>query len=53
MDAVRGHFSRDTTPNSAPYTTGRASHHRGIAQETRPSDDLVQPCSRDNWMREH
>ena len=25
-----------------------ASHHRGTLQETRTSDDLVQPCPRDN-----
>ena len=27
---------------------GLAPHHRGTAQETRPSDDLVQPCPGDN-----
>ena len=26
------------------------SHHRGTMQETRPPDDFLQPCSRDNWM---
>ena len=26
------------------YIYGIASHHRGAAQETRPPDDLVQPC---------
>ena len=46
MDAVRGPFVRNTTPNSAPYTTGVASHHWGTAQETKPSGDLVQPWPR-------
>ena len=44
-DAGGGPSARNTTPNSAPYTTtSLASHHRGMAQETRPPDDLVQPC---------
>ena len=30
------------TPHRTP--PGLASHHRGTAQETRPSGDLVQPC---------
>ena len=30
------------TPHRTP--PGVASHDRGRAQETRPSDDLVQPC---------
>ena len=32
---------RQTTHLTPP---GLASHHRGAAQETRPPDDLVQPC---------
>ena len=34
------------TPRQTSYRTppGLASHHRSAAQETRPSDDLVQPC---------
>ena len=35
-------------PTLASYTTDLASHYRGTAQEIRPSDDLVQPCPRDN-----
>ena len=30
------------TPHRTP--PGLASHHRSVAQETRPPDDLVQPC---------
>ena len=48
MDAVRGPFARNTTPNSTqtPHRTppSLASYHRGTTQETRPSDDFVQPC---------
>ena len=32
---------RQTSYRTPP---GLASHHRGAAQETRPPDDLVQPC---------
>ena len=39
------------TPHRTP--PGLASHHRDTAQETRPSDDLVQPYPWDNPVREH
>ena len=39
------HYSQLRTVHHRP---GLASHHRGTAQDTRPSDDLVQPCPRDN-----
>ena len=32
---------RQTSHRTPP---GLASHHRDTAQETKPSDDLVQPC---------
>ena len=40
----------DPSPGTLPQTScrtpaGLASHHRGAAQETRPPDDPVQPCS--------
>ena len=43
------------TPRQTSYRTppGLASHHRGAAREARPPDDLVQPCPRDNPVREH
>ena len=31
---------------------GLTSHHQGAARETRPPDDLVQPCPLDNPVRE-
>ena len=35
------HYVRQTSYRTPP---GLASHHRGAAQETKPPDDLVQPC---------
>ena len=40
VDPSRGTL-RQTSYRTPP---GLASHHRGVAQETRPPDDLVQPC---------
>ena len=34
----------DPSPGTLRETPHRVLHHRGTAQETRPSDDLVQPC---------
>ena len=42
MDAVRGPSASNTTPTPHRTPPGLlALHHRGAAQETRPSDDLV------------
>ena len=39
------------TPHRTPPSL--ASYHRGTAQETRPSDDFVQPCPWDNRVWKH
>ncbi|CAN0212752.1 unnamed protein product [Ascophyllum nodosum] len=44
MDGVRGPSARHTKPNSPPYTTRSCFASSSTAQETRPSDYLVQPC---------
>ena len=43
MDAVRGPSARNTALNPHRSPPGLAWYHRSIAQETRPSDDLMQP----------
>ena len=48
---VRGPFARNTTVVlQIPHRKrqGLAPHRRGTAQETRPSDDFLQQCARDN-----
>ena len=42
MDAVGG--PRTLRQTTHRIQSGLALHHRGTAQDTRPSDDLVQPC---------
>ena len=48
MDAVRRPSPGTLLQTPHRVSPGFASHHRGTAQETRPSDDLVQLRPRDN-----
>ena len=53
MDTVCRPFARNNNPKSVPYTQthkppGLAPHYRDTAQETRLSDNLVQPRPRYN-----
>ena len=48
MNAVRGPFASNTTPNSAWNISCRGSHHRSTAQEVKPPYEFFQPCARDD-----